>query len=125
MHLRIILESFGGVYMFKRKQIDMVNGPILKNMIIFTIPVMLAGLIQIVFNALDLIFAGQFCGTEGLKLARVELNTVSLTALNIGLCVLFCKASALLQTHASPDIKFVGRNSPWTSQNENFCARGS
>ncbi len=41
--------------MFKRKQIDMVNGPILKNMIIFAIPVMLASLIQIVFNALNAI----------------------------------------------------------------------
>ena len=46
-----------------------------------------------------------------LKLTRVEPIVVSLTALNIGLYVRFCKASALRQTHASPDIKFVGRNS--------------
>ena len=65
MHSRIILDLIGGVYMSK-KQIDMVNGPIIKNMISFTIPVMLAGLLQLVFNALDLIFAGQFCGTESM-----------------------------------------------------------
>lgn len=64
--------------MFKRKQIDMVNGPLLKNMIIFAIPVMLASLIQIVFNALDLVFAGQFCGTEGLTAVG---STTALTAL--------------------------------------------
>ncbi len=64
--------------MFKRKQIDMVNGPILKNMIIFAIPVMLASLIQIVFNALDLVFAGQFCGTEGLTAVG---STTALTSL--------------------------------------------
>lgn len=64
--------------MFGRKQIDMVNGPILKNMIIFAIPVMLASLIQIVFNALDLVFAGQFCGTEGLTAVG---STTALTSL--------------------------------------------
>lgn len=64
--------------MFKRKHIDMVNGPILKNMIIFAIPVMLASLIQIVFNALDLVFAGQFCGTEGLTAVG---STTALTSL--------------------------------------------
>lgn len=77
MHSRIILDLIGGVYMAK-KQIDMVNGPIIKNMISFTIPVMLAGLLQLVFNALDLIFAGQFCGTE--SMAAVG-STSALTAL--------------------------------------------
>ncbi|MBO7217663.1 MAG: MATE family efflux transporter [Clostridia bacterium] len=74
--------------MFKRKQIDMVNGPLLKNMIIFAIPVTLASLIQIVFNALDLVFAGQFCGTEGLAAVGSTTALTSLiTSLFLGLGV--------------------------------------
>ena len=74
--------------MFKRKQIDMVNGPLLKNMIMFAIPVMLASLIQIVFNALDLVFAGQFCGTEGLTaVSSTTALTSLLTSLFLGLGV--------------------------------------
>lgn len=74
--------------MFKRKQIDMVNGPILKNMMIFAIPVMLASLIQIVFNALDLVFAGQFCGTEGLTaVGSTTALTSLLTSVFLGLGV--------------------------------------
>ncbi len=88
MHSMIILEWFGGVYMFKTKQIDMVNGPLLKNMIIFAIPVMLASLIQIAFNALDLVFAGQFCGTEGLTaVGSTTALTSFLSSLFIGLGV--------------------------------------
>ncbi len=74
--------------MFKRKQIDMVNGPVLKNMIIFAIPVMLASLISIAFNALDLVFAGQFCGTEGLTAVGSTTALTSLiTSLFLGLGV--------------------------------------
>lgn len=74
--------------MFKRKQIDMVNGPLLKNMIIFAIPVMLASLISIAFNALDLVFAGQFCGTEGLTaVGSTTALTSLLTSLFLGLGV--------------------------------------
>ena len=64
--------------MFGRKQIDMVKGPLVKNMVIFALPVMLASLIQIVFNAIDLVFAGRFCGTEGLTAVG---STTALTAL--------------------------------------------
>lgn len=66
----------------------MVNGPLLKNMIIFAIPVMLASLISIAFNALDLVFAGQFCGTEGLTaVGSTTALTSLLTSLFLGLGV--------------------------------------
>ena len=36
-------------------EIDMTNGPILKKMLKFAIPVMFSGLLQLLFNAADII----------------------------------------------------------------------
>ena len=46
-----------------RKQIDMTQGPLFKNIISYTIPIILTGLLQLLFNAADLIVVGQFCGS--------------------------------------------------------------
>lgn len=46
-----------------RKQIDMTQGPLFKNIIIYTIPIILTGFLQLLFNAADLIIVGQFCGS--------------------------------------------------------------
>lgn len=46
----------------KRKNIDMCNGPILKNVILYTVPIILTSVLQLLFNAADLIVVGQFRG---------------------------------------------------------------
>jgi len=46
-----------------RKDIDMLHGPLLPNLIRFTIPVILSGWLQLLFNAADLAVVGQFCGS--------------------------------------------------------------
>ncbi|MBR5246272.1 MAG: MATE family efflux transporter [Clostridia bacterium] len=46
-----------------RKNIDMVNGPLFKNVITYTIPIILTGVLQLLFNAADLIIVGRFCGS--------------------------------------------------------------
>ena len=61
-----------------KKQINMTEGPLIRNMISFTVPVMLASLIQVVFNSLDLFFAGQFCGVDGTAIIG---STTAITAL--------------------------------------------
>ncbi len=74
--------------MFEKKQVDMTNGPLTKNMILFAIPVILTGVMQLLFNALDLIFAGQFCGTESMAAVGSTTSLTSLiTALFTGLGV--------------------------------------
>ena len=44
------------------KSIDMVNGPLLKNIFIFSVPLMLANLLQMLFNAADTIVVGKYAG---------------------------------------------------------------
>ena len=47
----------------RRSQIDMVHGPMLKNILAFTFPIILTSLLQLMFNAADLIVVGRFCGS--------------------------------------------------------------
>ena len=42
---------------------SMTEGPILKNMIFFTVPVILTSLLQLLFNAADLVVVGRYCGS--------------------------------------------------------------
>ena len=46
----------------RKNTIDMVHGPLIKNTLIFAIPIMLANLLQIAFNAADTIVIGKFSG---------------------------------------------------------------
>lgn len=63
-----------------KKQIDMVEGPLSKNIIAYTIPVMLTGVLQLLFNAADLIIVGRF-GDES------SIAAVGATGSIIGLIV--------------------------------------
>ena len=47
-------------------QVDMCNGPIFKKLIIFAIPLILSGCLQLLFNAADIIVVGRFTGSEAL-----------------------------------------------------------
>ena len=46
-----------------RKNVDMVNGPLFKNIWIYTVPVILTGILQLLFNAADLVVVGRYCGS--------------------------------------------------------------
>jgi Na+-driven multidrug efflux pump len=46
--------------------IDMCNGAILKKMLVFTIPLMLSSILQLLFNAADIIVVGRFAGDNSL-----------------------------------------------------------
>ncbi len=66
----------------KRRAPDMLNGPLLKNIILYSIPIILTGLLQLAFNAADLMVVGQFCGD--IAIAAVG-NTGSIIALIVNL----------------------------------------
>ena len=57
----------------KKYEMDMCNGPILKKMLIFAVPLMLSSLLQLLFNAVDVIVVGKFAGDTAL--AAVGSNT--------------------------------------------------
>ncbi|MDO5574385.1 MAG: MATE family efflux transporter [bacterium] len=66
----------------KRKtkyEIDMVNGSILKKMLLFTLPLMCSSILQLLFNAADIIVVGKFAGDNAL--AAVGSNTALINLL--------------------------------------------
>lgn len=50
----------------KKYEIDMCNGPLLGKILIFYIPLMLSGILQLLFNAADIVVVGRFAGNEAL-----------------------------------------------------------
>ena len=49
-----------------RYEIDMCNGSIMDKLISFSIPLMLSGILQLLFNAVDIIVVGRFTGSQAL-----------------------------------------------------------
>lgn len=47
--------------MAKTYELDMTSGPLLKKMILFTVPILLSGVLQLLFNAADIIVVGEIC----------------------------------------------------------------
>lgn len=47
----------------RKNNVNMISGPLAKNIIAFAIPVILGGWMQLFFNAADTIVIGQFCGS--------------------------------------------------------------
>ena len=52
--------------MKKSYEIDMIHGPLLSRMILFAVPLMLSGILQLLFNAADIIVVGRFSGSQAL-----------------------------------------------------------
>ena len=57
----------------KQHELDMCSGTLANKILIFAIPLMLAGMLQLLFNAADIVVVGRFCGKE--SLAAVGSNT--------------------------------------------------
>ena len=47
----------------KKATNSMLSGPLLPNIILYTIPIILTSLLQLLFNAADLVIVGRFCGS--------------------------------------------------------------
>lgn len=79
------------------RKIDMVNGPLFKNLILFTIPIILTSALQLMFNTVDLIVAGRFYGAD--TLAAIG-STSSLTSLITNLFMGFSVAVSVAVSHS-------------------------
>ena len=66
-----------GVFFMPRKAADMCEGPLISRIILYTIPIILTGVLQLLFNAADLVVVGRYCGSVSGKvqvsLLRSEL----------------------------------------------------
>ncbi len=80
----------------KKYEIDMCNGPILRKMLMFALPLMLSSMLQLLFNAADIIVVGKWCGDNSLgavgsNTALINLLTNVFIGLSIGANVLVAR----------------------------------
>ena len=68
----------------QNRNITMTEGPLLGNILRYTFPIILTGLLQLLFNAADLVVVGQFCGSNSVGAVGA---TSSLTHLIVNLFI--------------------------------------
>lgn len=62
----------------KSYEIDMCTGPLLGKMLVFAIPLMLSGILQLLFNAADIIVVGKFTGSTALAAVGSTSSLINL-----------------------------------------------
>ncbi|MCM1543925.1 MAG: MATE family efflux transporter [Ruminococcus sp.] len=77
-----------------KKILDMTQGPFLKKMLLFAIPLMLTGLLQLFYNSADTVIVGRFAGKESLAAVGA---TGSLVALVLNLFVGLSMGSGVME----------------------------
>ena len=63
------------VSLFRRDGLDMTKGPFMKNLILFAVPVFLTGLLQLLYNAADLVVVGKFSSEATLAQGAIQSTT--------------------------------------------------
>lgn len=81
----------------KKNNIDMLNGPLLGNIIKFTIPVIATGVLQLLYNTADLIVIGQFAGKTALAAVGATGSIITLivnffTGFSVGASVIVAQS---------------------------------
>ncbi len=84
--------------MFKSKNVDITGGPIIKSILLYSIPVMIGSLIQVLFNAADLMVVGQMTSDDtataavGATASIVGLLVNSFVGLSAGVSVVLARS---------------------------------
>ena len=74
--------------MAKTKEIDMINGPLLPKLLLFSLPLAATGILQLLFNAADVIVVGKFAGSTSLAAVGATSSLINLlTGAFIGISV--------------------------------------
>jgi putative MATE family efflux protein len=69
-------------------EIDMCNGPLFGKILLFYVPLMLSGILQLLFNAADIVVVGRFAGSESLAAVGSTSSLINLLVnIFIGLSV--------------------------------------
>lgn len=72
----------------KKQEIDMCNGPLLGKILLFAFPLMCSGVLQLFFNAADIVVVGRFAGDNSLAAVGSTASLINLiTNLFIGFSV--------------------------------------
>ena len=67
-----------------KKKIDMINGPLVSGIIRFMLPIMASGLLQLLYNAADIVVVGKYAGDTA---QAAVSSTTSLVGLIINICI--------------------------------------
>lgn len=59
-------------------EMDMCNGPLFSKIMVFSLPLMLSGLLQLLFNAADIVVVGRFAGSEALAAVGSTSSLINL-----------------------------------------------
>ena len=77
-------------------EIDMCNGTLMDKLIVFAVPLMISGVLQLMFNAVDIIVVGQYSGSQSLAAvgsttSMVNFYVLAITGFTLGLSILFAQ----------------------------------
>ncbi len=86
--LSAIIKGMKGSY-----EIDMCSGPLIPKILQFSVPLMLSGILQLLFNAADIIVVGQFTGSQAMAAVG---STGSLNNLIVNIFLGFSIGSSVL-----------------------------
>jgi Na+-driven multidrug efflux pump len=64
--------------MAQKNQIDMLNGPLLKKILLFSLPLAASSVLQQLFNSIDVAVVGRFVGREALAAVGANSPVISL-----------------------------------------------
>ena len=88
----------------KEETIDMLHGPLAGKILRFTIPIMLSGILQLLFNATDIIVVGRYVGSNALAAVGSTGSLINLLVnLLVGLSVGAAVATAFYFGAGKPD----------------------
>ncbi len=62
----------------KSYEIDMCNGPLFSKIMLFFVPLMLSGILQLLFNAADIVVVGRFAGNQALAAVGSTSSLINL-----------------------------------------------
>lgn len=64
--------------MKKKYEVDMCNGPLFSKIILYTLPLILSGILQLLFNAADMVVAGRYAGSDALAAVGSTSSLINL-----------------------------------------------
>lgn len=80
----------------KKRDILFTEGPLMKNLLFFSLPILFSGILQLLYNAADLVVVGQFAqkgalASVGTSSSVINLLVNAFTGLSVGACIVTAK----------------------------------
>lgn len=104
----------------KSRNIDMCNGPLFKNILIFSFPIMVMNMLQLMFNTADMVVVGHFSGSKALAAVGATGSLINLIVtlfmgLSVGTTVIVAqdygagnKSEVSRSVHTSIEVSLIG-----------------